>query len=371
MVQNAYEESTLVEQIKKRKKANKALKIAFLDIDLTMTGSPKTTNATRKILEIQGYAVAYVTSRTAEMLMTNKSYKLSKKHGFSRPQPKLGRMKDKYINLPIESIEPEGLLNPDVIAGTTGAHIMLKQTDGSFITDQSYINEHIMVNAQDWRKEMLEYISEFNKDGVKAFFELYEDPQNYINGLTNIHMPDYRIVLKFQSNQHKRNFRSYIHKIRTSLNTPLNLRLIDDSNPEKEQHILALTPKNASKTYAVDHIIDQIVLHTGVELSELNVLIAGDSFPDLEMGFKSANGTKVTFLLVGGSRLSHALTCIDKHEAYDDLIGEVKQCMHALTNKGYYRHHDHTNRHFIVCDEACRGKTAVESLYYLLPEIDL
>jgi hydroxymethylpyrimidine pyrophosphatase-like HAD family hydrolase len=370
MLINAYENSTLLDKIKKRKKAHKPLRIAFLDIDLTMTGSQKTSNATRRKLKQLGYAVVYVTSRTEEMLMSSVNYQRSKEYGFDRPEPHFGVSNGKHFYIPPEKIEPSGILNPDAIAGSTGTQVMLKQKNKAYLADTVF-NATLLEDPAIWRERMLSLLDEFNKDGKKAFLELYEDPENYERGLTDIYTPKYRIVVTFQSSQHKRMFRSFIHHVRLSNpNRLLNLRLTDDSNPQKELFLLCITPKNGSKRRAVDHILDQVCLKAQVKRSSLHVLIAGDSIPDLDMGIKAAKGTDATFLLVGGSRLSHGIICLAKHKPFNEILEKVKESMDALKLKGYYRHQFSANRNLIVCDEACQGKLAVESIYWLLPEIN-
>jgi hypothetical protein len=164
---------------------------------------------------------------------------------------------------------------------------------------------------------------------------LFEYTENYENGSSNIYPPAFRIVLYFQSSDTKTSFRRFIRQYQATSPSQMNLRLTDDSNPAKEKYVLCLTPKNASKKRAVDHIIDKVCQTTEAVRSELQVLIAGDSIPDLDMGLRAAKGTKATFLLVGGSRLAHALTCIKKHEeVLEGDFCEMKNCLNARQTKG-------------------------------------
>jgi hydroxymethylpyrimidine pyrophosphatase-like HAD family hydrolase len=364
MVKSAYEDSTLLSKIIKRKLANKPLRIAFLDIDSTMTGSQKTTNTTRKKLEKMGYAIVYVTSRTEEMIMSSKAFQLSKEYGFDRPEPHLGKLNGKQVYLPPELAEPAGLLDPDIIAGTTGTQILVRQENGAYLIDKDYETDLAADSAVAWRQSIMGIVNEFNKDQKKAFFELYEDSVNYLQGSVNVYTPKYRIVISFQSNQTKRQFRSFVHH--NHKNKLFNLRLIDDSNPENGQFQIYLTPKNGSKTNAVDHIINQICLKLNLNRSDLYVLIAGDSLPDLDMGIKAAKDTIAKFLLVGGSRLSQALTCLKANSLFDEEINPMKKLLHIINIKGYYEHLLYGNRFVIVGDEAFKGKIAAESILSFL-----
>jgi hypothetical protein len=157
MVIAEYEKSTLIKKLLKAKKRQKPLRIAFLDIDATMTGSTQTTNKTRRELERLGYAVVYVTSRTEEMLMTSEVYMASRDNGFDRPVPHLGLRNEKHIYIPTENVEPEGILNPDAIAGSTGTHILLKQEDNSYQCDFTY-NNMLQTDPRTWREQTMHFV---------------------------------------------------------------------------------------------------------------------------------------------------------------------------------------------------------------------
>lgn len=367
----SYEKSTLLKSLLRRKKTNKALRVAFLDIDDTMTGSPQTTNRTRKTLEKLGYCIVFVTARTEEMLMTSNTYEKSKLYGFDRPAPLLGRYNGKHVYLPVERIESEGILDPDIIAGSTGTQILVKQTGGYYVNDKQYENR-FTESSDEWRKRMFDIISLYNTNKQRAFPAGYEKSENYALGITDVYPPKYRIVLYFQTNKDKLAFRSFIRQLQTdSPALANNVRLTDDSNPKKERFVLCLTPKAANKTKAVDHIINQICTEANIFPGDLHVLIAGDSFPDIDMGMRGAKGTCATFLLAGGSRLTHALVqCKEKHEGFEDQIPELKSYLSGLGEKGYYRHQMYKDRNLIVCDEVCKGKVAAESILEVLPELE-
>lgn len=366
----SYEQSTLLKKIKTRKRQQLPLRIAFLDIDSTMTGNTQATNHTRKKLEELGYGIVYVTARTEEMIMSSKAFKLSQARGFDRPEPHLGRYENKRIYIPPEQIEPEGLLDPDVIAGSHGTAILLKQTNGSYIIDTDYI-KLFQDNSETWRKNTLDLIEEFNSGEKKAFLSKLEDTQNYIEGITDVFTQKYRIGLLFQSPQQKRAFRSFIKNKSIRINPKLlNLTITDDSQPEKELFLLVLTPKNFSKKHAVDHIIGDICKAAQVNKVDLHILMAGDNIPDIDMGLRAAKDTHATFILAGGSFLAHALTCENKHSEYieSEQLQLIKTELKALKQKGYYSLFP--NRDIIVSDEVFTGKIAVDSILALLPDIN-
>lgn len=363
-----YLQSTLLSKLKRREKLHKPLRIAFLDIDSTMTGSIKSTNATRRKLEKLGYIIVYVTARTEEMIMTSVSYTASRKLGFTRPVPKLARLADRYIYTPVELIEPMGLLDPDVIAGSSGTQLYIKQKTGGYISDEGFYSN--LKVTKNWRKDVKNLIEKYNSPSKKAYFALYETPKNYIKGLTNVYPPKYRITVLFQSAKIKNEFRSFIKNTLKSENIFTNIRLTDDSEPARDLHQIHITPKDGSKTKAVDHIINQICTLLTIERSKLHVLIAGDGHADFDMGMRAARGTCATFLLPGGSRLMPLLRCNDTHpDILDDALESLKSQIQASKIKGHYKNLMHENRELIICDEVCRGQKQAASLLLALKKI--
>lgn len=369
MLKNIYEYSTLLEKLKKRKKHQKTLRLAFLDIDSTMTGSIKTVNSTRHKLESLGYVIIYVTARTEEMLMTSSQYNKSKKLGFKRPKPKLGRSYGKYSYLKPELIEPLGLLDPDVIASSSGTQIYIKQSSGGYLPDDLF-NKNLKVNKT-WRMEISRIISSFNNPMRKAFLASYEYVQNYKMGISNVYPPLYRITVTFQSARIKNEFRSFIKNTLKNENNLLNIKLTDDSEPLKDLHQLHITPRNGSKTKAVDHLIENTCESLGVDRSDLHVLIAGDGHADLQMGMLSARGTCATFILPGGSRLMPILRCKDTHpEMLDQTLESLKTNIKASIKRGHYISLLSKKRELIFCDEICRGQKYAASLLFALNELN-
>lgn len=360
-----YAHSAPFHKLRKRKTQKKPLKIAFLDIDSTMTGSIESTNATRRKLEQLGYVIVYVTARTEEMLMSTSSYNASCMLGFSRPMPKLGRNADKYTYTPIEQIEPRGLLDPDIIAGSSGTQLYIKQLNGGYAPDKNFIDKlDIKVS---WRGIVLDLLKDFNSPLVKAFLAPYEEIINYEKGISNVYPPQNRVTVIFQSAKIKNEFRSFIKNILKSEGSFSNIRLTDDSEPAKDLHQIHITPKNGSKTKAVDHIINQVCELLTLKRTKLHVLIAGDGHADFDMGMRAARGTCAIFLLPGGSRLMPALRCKNTHpELLDETLESLKSQIQALKIKGHYKSLIHENRELIICDEVCQGQIQAASLLLTL-----
>src|SRR5258708_2393989 len=154
---NIYKYSKALDILKKNLKEDKKLRLAFLDIDSTMTGNKETTNLVRRALTTLGYVVIFVTSRTEEMLMTKRAYQSSLSLGFSRPQPKLGKLKNQRYYLPPEEVEPWGILDPEIIAGASGTKILVAQLLGGYKEDKNYA-EHLYESPDKWKKEVLKIL---------------------------------------------------------------------------------------------------------------------------------------------------------------------------------------------------------------------
>lgn len=363
MVLDEYEQSTLLARLKRRKKLKKPLRLAFLDIDSTMTGSISTTNSTRHKLEDLGFVIIYVTARTEEMLMSSIQYDLSIKLGFNRPPPKLGMHNGKNVYMKPELVEPVGLLDPDIIAGSTGTQILVRQKKGGYLIDKAY-EKNLLTSADQWRNDINMLINEFNNDKKRAYIAHYDIPKNYFDGSSNVYRPKYRSTVSFQSAKDKQLFRNFVREYLKNNLSFTNIRITDDSEPRKEHFVFFLTPKNSGKRKAVDHIVKAICDKLSINPEELHVLISGDGHADFEMGMKAASGTCVTFVLPGGSRLMPALRCNKEHpELLDKDLEHLKIYFKASKYKGIYKSLIHSKRDLILCDEIEKGKWAVESVF--------
>src|SRR5581483_1280243 len=132
---------------------------AFFDIDNTLTGSSiEDTNLVREKLRNLGYAVCFVTARTEEALMSKSAYLKSRKHGFRRPRPQLKTVDGvkKYVDP--KDYEPDGIIYPDVIAGSTGTKILLRQECGGYSEDMDY-TEKLGVSSKRFRDAIMQFIS--------------------------------------------------------------------------------------------------------------------------------------------------------------------------------------------------------------------
>ncbi|HUD44641.1 MAG TPA: hypothetical protein VMR41_03820 [Patescibacteria group bacterium] len=369
---NPYQNSTLL---------NKLLhspKIAFLDLDDTMTGDKKLTNTTRKQLEKLGYSLIFVSSRTEELLMSSNSYKKSLRHGFTRPQPYSGSKDGKQYYIKTEKHTPTGLLDPDVIAGSTGTQIIIKQQDGAYREDTGYTSS-FGLSTIEWKQQCLRLLQII--DPQKKLFQLspIDIPSNYYQRVTDVFPPYFRLGIICKNLTAKKTF---LRRLRQLSFDPFlhihmqrlikNIRITDDSNPSQNNYNLYLTPRSGYKARAVEYLVHAICSQLKIEREQLEILIAGDSFPDLEMGLYAGIGTNATFLLVGGSRLSEVLLHTNQHKFAGEELSAIKRLLKPK-GKGRYTFHIPSllKRTCIVGSEAFMGKKAVETIHsYLLQQAE-
>lgn len=368
-IKNPYKHSTLLKKITLQKENQLPLRIAFLDIDSTMTG--ESTDVVREKLESQGYGIVFVTARTEEMMMTEDAYLKSVKRGFLRPPARIGFHQGKRIYVPAETRQPAGLLNPDIIAGSSGTQILIKQADGSYLPDTAY-EKTFKQSPDTWRKNTLHLLESIDPEEKYAHLDQIEDVENYNLGITDIYPPKFRIKLICPDEKSKKIFLKKFHYLRKNLLIPGEkykqlrfIRLTDDSNPATQEHVLLVSPQLGNKTKAVESIVHALSRLLKVQRNELQILIAGDSFSDIEMGLWGGKGTNATFIIPGGSRLSSAMTSDDiSHFASDELSAIRKQLAHT-PKIGHYRFfiQKNTHRSVIVGDKAFEGKKEVDTLH--------
>lgn len=200
--------------------AGQPLRLAFLDIDGTLTGAPADQARLRTRLEQQTYVITFVTHRAAELCQSSPA---------------------------TDTTEFLGLLDPDIIAGKLGNEIMVRQTTGRYQPDRSY-NQPLSGLPETWP---------------------------------------------------------------------------------------------ARKQTAVDHIFQKLRSNLSLPANAFSVLLAGNTLPDLSMGFFGAAGSISTFLIPGGAPLAGLLLSPDL----------AKQYPLQPISKGTYRFLP-TNRTVIVGDEA-------------------
>ena len=421
-VENPYIQSTAVELLQRNKTERKPLKIAFLDIDSTITGDPEKQTRVRQLLEAQGYVIVFVTSRTEEMVMSKSEYEKSQEYGFTRPAPKLG--KDGDINVPLFADEVDsfqGLYNPNMIAGSTGSSsLLIQQKEGGYLADRGFVEEERRYKEQ-WRESTMQLLQQIDPEKKFGIVSEGENPEMYTTGRKDVYPPDFRIAVEFnppnvtlpqehtgstaggervaqdittegikRESEYLQQFYDKLQKAKSELRDQLlseslevsqreiikrqllllnDIRITDDSNPEKGKFAVYITPTRGYKARAVENITNHLTDELGVTKGELEILIAGDSYPDLAMGLYGGTGTNATFLLASGSRLTKVLVDKETKEFSGNQLSAVKNRLTEHENGEYiFEMPIFGDRNVIIGDQAFPGMTAVDSVIAYLEQ---
>lgn len=353
--------SVIIERLKELKAP---FKIAFLDIDSTVTGPIELTNRVKSRLYELGYALVYVTARTEEMLMSKYQYDKSVKLGFDRPRPRLGKRKNTRYYIPPEDIEPTSILDCPIIATSSGTRILFRQQNGGYILDSHY-QDRFNQSPIDWQKQTLELLEVINQG------KLFSISPVSLGILTkaDVFPPEYRIQLNFENVEQKIEFKKKVTQLKKDGEGDFsNIRITDDSNPFKGQFSVYLTPLAGSKKTALERIINSLAKRLEIKNNRFEILIAGDSYPDLEMGLFAALNIKGTFLVVGGSPLSRSLI-----EDINDFAGEnitpIKQNLSGRNGIYKFKLSDMVYRRVVIGDELFPGTKGPETILAYLETI--
>lgn len=293
-------------------------KLAFIDVDGTLTANPGDTNekdlldknlTNQAITDLQknGFTCVLNTSRTAEMCMSETQYFLSKKnYGFSRPQPHMGMDKNKkHFYIKPEKYLPKKILDLPIIISASGARIDVLQKDGGYAQDQRFYPTDFP-NPLIWRKKITSFLSTLS---IPFSYSPIDSEMNYQNGITDIFPADYHIQLSFPTQTNLLHLSDEIKKLD-------GVYLTDDSNPDKNIFMAYITPKNG-KIDAINHVVDQL------QQSKTEILIIGDSLPDLDagLGINAPLDVRITCLIVGGSCLSSS-PVISQSQTRKIIVGD-------------------------------------------------
>jgi len=305
--------------------------------------------------------------------MTAAAGQASRRAGaLARPEPHLGRREDRRFYLPPESVEPRGILDGEIIAGSSGSRIFVRQTDAGYVPDHAFGGSELPPDA--WREEALALLAEANGADPVAEPAAIESFASYQAGIADVAPPDYRLQLHFASAATKAEFLRRLTCLRRGPEGGFvrGLRLLDDSHPAQGRYKAFLLPRWASKSRAASRIVSALRPHTDPR-RPVDLFFAGDSYPDLGMGLFGAPGCPGTLLLVGGSRLAKVL----RSPVVTDFAGErleaVKRRLEPTRATGVYRfrvpRHASVERHLVLGDVAYPGTGSVVSIEHFLAGI--
>ncbi len=374
----AYRESIIINKYKRQVTLKKPFTVSFLDIDSTIADTrPKRSNEVRTLLDKGNCGIVFVTSRTEEILITEASRKKSKL--FIRPLPHLGikitkeadkkRVVRYYVD-PAKIIQ-QGLLDPDVIVGSTGASIWIRQEDGSYMADVSY-TDRFDIDGTAWRTSFERFLKRIKGERY-CRLSPFDDKALYEENKTDVYPPDYRIQLLFSDLRGLKTFRNHFHHKNFEY-TYENFSFTNDSKPQIGRFSGYVTPRFGTKLQAKLHILRSILaLVKTAQYAHLNVLTAGDSWPDLLMATETVVPNE-TFILAGSSRLLKPLLASihTKRSVFfaGEPIGLLARKLKTTDKKGVYIYttpHKYPLR-FVILDELYKASSPSESIFQYLHE---
>lgn len=379
---NPFENSTTIQKLTDRKEKNLPLRIAFFDIDSTITGDRNKMDQIRQKLEDNGYVVAFVTSRTEEMIMTKEEQK--KSPTLKRPTAQLGKDEQgKRVAVDPRDVEPKGLLDPDIIAGATGSRVLIKQKNGGYQVDNNF-EVQMKAESKTWRKGVMSLLDYINKEKHLCQAIPIEYEENFAKKETDVFPPDFRIQVNFPDLSVKQEFMQRIQQFKLSkkldllsqgleasaVENILNIRITDDSKPSENRFSAYLTPTRGYKARAEEEIVKNVCQQMDIKREDLELLIAGDSFPDLGMGLYGGINTQATFILANGSRLTKPLLEKEIKEFSGVGLTEIKNRLNQISPGSYeFKPPLFKPRKVVICDEAYPGMSNQDSILAFLQTI--
>jgi hypothetical protein len=350
---------------RRRVEGGRAARLACLDIDSTLTGPADLADRVRSRLESAGYAVAFVTSRTEEMIMSSRAYQLSTAPGLQRLPPKLGSAGGRRVYVPPETVLPGGLLDGEIVAGSSGTRILVRGDDGAYRPDPVY-EERMGADPEGWRATALALVRTLQREGIGAEPAPIDRPEAYETGETDVYPPLYRVQVNFPSLAEKARFLMALHAARVAGRAGARaVRITDDSNPLHGRIKVFLTPRRAAKVHAVERMVAALCAAVGVARDGFELFFTGDSFPDLAMGMFGGLGARATFLLAGGSRLVTPMVGATETDFAGEPVAAFRRRLRSGDRPGIYRFTlplGFGTRTVIVGDEMYPGTSEVETV---------
>ncbi len=343
----AYRNCVAAETLRQRRQSGQPLRLALVDIDETMIGKPVIQRRARHLLAARGYVVCFVTSRTSEIVMSWYARRLSVAEVRRRPVALLKsvrRQQSLASSSRWRAVDPASLptmvdvIDPAIIAATTGVELFIQQPNGGYWPDQEWkCSLSVLGTSAHWRRECLRLIKQFRdqmsgRKSEAVRLPVAESVRNYRIGRSIVFPPPYRVQVDFATATDKISFQKLLRRER-------QYAWIEESNPAHDSYSLYIIPRGINKQTVADRIISQLAQAVGAAPARLEVLCVGDSMSDLMMGLRAgaAAGVKATFLVVGGSRLTQPLTSRNQAEFAGNSLSAIKHHLHKTNHRrGWY-----------------------------------
>ncbi|MEK7557017.1 MAG: hypothetical protein AAB538_03510 [Patescibacteria group bacterium] len=360
-----YQHSSALQKLRQPHQGGQPLQVAFLDIDGTFSGTPSEQQALRDLLETRGFVVVLVTARTSETCITKEAREKSSAEIRQRPLANLvsyatGKLKPGY---PEETPAFTGLRDPDAIIGTLGGELAVRQVTGGYAADESYLAQ-AGAAPNEWRSQVVETLHRLEQTRGVSFGSLNpnEVGEHYRQGKHGVYFPQYRIETCFESLHEQETFASALAEVQVQETTPAVIKQLTLTHENAfaatpPVYKTYIQPQGMKKVDGVNRVYRQ--LHVNLSPSaKIEVLIAGDSPADLEMGLYGAPKSQATFLIPGGAMLYQDLQSETLHNIRQQM---TKRQNNDTITTGVYQF-PNTSRQVILGDEAFPGTVGPQTL---------
>lgn len=373
---DVYSESDVVSRVMKTGR------LFFFDLDGSLAAGKVAIRKDVRYRADSNGATVFATARTPELTLSSATYEQSSAAGFPRPKPKVGVNPDgtRYW-IPLEENpldDHKHMLDATATIGFgTGIWIRKKEV---YVQDETAIGTTFAEKY--FRSTTLHLLKCADKiDLIKPHLAQIEIPDAYERNMVDVAPLEYRIQLDFSKLDDKLRAIELVTTLKEShflgiRDMAKHICLVDESSPDKldkmgnlaPKFTLYLMPSAATKQALVKHFLDQVIDAANSPRSELEVLYVGDSLTDIPAGLQSSAGTKATFLLVGGSRLSRYLTIPGIETFAGEDLRPIKRLIVPMQRPGFYRFQD---TQFIIADEAYQGTVGAESVLAYMDEVGI
>jgi hydroxymethylpyrimidine pyrophosphatase-like HAD family hydrolase len=331
---DAYKHSVAFQKIHQAQKQSNPIRVAFIDIDGTWTGSPHIQQRLRDELEYQGYIIACVTNRSSNVCISSAAKHISS----AATQKYIGDQEEDPSTLPHFT----GLIDIDIIISAFGGEVFIKQMSGGYETDQVYM-QNVPYESATWHS--------FAKDLLISTASKCE-----------VLFLEHRVQLFFSNIKERDKFAHTFTQLQHQTPTPtLSVaRIFDESDEHRIPPVFSimLTQQYADKESAVNRTIEVL---KNTDISNIHTIIAGDGAPDIPMGLRSAESTDVTFIIPGGARVTPYLLHNTAPSFLQEEYSSIKNNLILQNHKGWYRYAPN-HRIVIIGDEAFPDTVGPETL---------
>lgn len=365
---------------------------SVLDLDGTFAeGDMGARRRVRRILEEKGVLV-FSTARTPELVMSGGAYDRSAEAGFLRGRPncQIGET-GLCTHAPLESLDYfTHCLDPDAILGF-GEAVCIAQAapeDGEGKTylldedyEQAYLDKNVFSGAatKPWRELAMELVREI---GCEAFLSCLDREGAYEAGEANVEPLKYRIQLDFFGADAVERKYAVLAAVEKAAAPALRGRVegVDESKPSKNlgenRTSLYLMPPGARKENMLNRALAMAAAHGRIDPGDIKMLIAGDTLTDFYAGCYGGIDAEVTFILVGGSRLTECIeekanfAGVDLRYMHRGLKPTNREGVYWFDNpllRGGYVKKPHTRR-VILGDKAYPGTIGAETILAYLED---